>query len=418
MSVGGAPGGVSSLRRALQLFALVLAGEAVFALPFVLPRVFRPTVLDVLGIDNTALGDAFGVYGLVAMGAYLLGGPLADRFPVRRMMAVALWGTALGGVVLAGAPGPTTLLVLYGWWGLTTILLFWAGLLRATREWGGPDRQGRAYGLLDGGRGLFAAALSTAAVALFAGSLEATSVGERAAAFRTVVLATTAVTAAAGGVVWFVVPEPAAARVPWSWRAVRPLLSRPTTWLQGLVVLCAYVAYKATDDLSLMARDVLGYDDVQAAGVGALAFWIRPVAAVFAGWTADRVGGWPTVAAGFALLFAGDVLLAVDLGLASWPVFAGFVSTCVAVYALRGVYFALFAEARVPVALTGTAVGLVSWIGYTPDVFMGRLMGVILDGNPGAAGHRLLFAVMAGFALLGLGATLAFGWVSGRAARR
>lgn len=398
------------MNRWVQLAALVLAGEAVFALPFVLPRVFRPTVLDVLHLDNTALGDAFSAYGLVAMVAYLLGGPLADRFPVRKMMAVALWGTALGGLVLATLPSRGVLIGLYAWWGATTILLFWAGLNRATREWGGEDQQGRAYGALDAGRGLFAAVLSTVAVAVFAGRLETGApLADRRVAYQTVVLATTALTAAVGVLVWWVVPDPSVARRRVSWPVLRGLVWRPTLWLQATIVLCAYVAYKSTDDLSLLSRDVLGYDDVQAASVGAIAFWIRPVAAAFAGWTADQVGGWRTVAACFALLAVGDLLLVLDLAPSVWPVFAGIVASCVAVYGLRGVYFALFEEGGVPVAATGTAVGLVSWVGYTPDVFMGPVMGRILDGTPGAAGHRLLFAVMAGVAVVGLGAALAFG---------
>ena len=76
--------------------------------------------------------------------------------------------------------------------------------------------------------------------------------------------------------------------------------------------------------------------------------------------------------------------------------------------ALRGIYFALFGEGRVPLAYTGSAVGVVSVIGYTPDVFMGPLMGVLLDGSPGAAGHQHLFWVVAGFGIVGLMCTVLF----------
>ena len=110
--------------------------------------------------------------------------------------------------------------------------------------------------------------------------------------------------------------------------------------------------------------------------------------------------------------------LAVVAGVASvLPVVlvGGLVATALAVYALRGVYFSLLAEGAVPVALTGTAVGLVSVIGYTPDVFFGPMMGVLLDRSPGAAGHRDLFAVLAAFAGAGLLASLAFGWFAGNA---
>ena len=79
------------------MFALVMAGEAIFGLPFLVARIFRPTLLDVFGITNLELGTAFSVYGVVAMLAYFPGGALADRFKARTMMASALAVSALGG---------------------------------------------------------------------------------------------------------------------------------------------------------------------------------------------------------------------------------------------------------------------------------------------------------------------------------
>jgi hypothetical protein len=69
--------------RAIAMLALVVAGEAVFFLPFVLPRIFRPTLLEVFALTNLELGIAFSVYGVVAMLAYFPGGPLADGQKVR-----------------------------------------------------------------------------------------------------------------------------------------------------------------------------------------------------------------------------------------------------------------------------------------------------------------------------------------------
>ena len=104
-------------RRALALLALIVAGEAVFFLPFLLARVFRPTVLEVFGLSNLELGTAYGVYGIVAMAAYFVGGPLADRFSPRPMLAIALLTTATGGLVLMTFPGISTLVLLYAYWG-------------------------------------------------------------------------------------------------------------------------------------------------------------------------------------------------------------------------------------------------------------------------------------------------------------
>ena len=106
----------SVLRRGLGMVVLITAGEAVFGLPFVLARVFRPTVLDVFGLTNLQLGVAFSLYGIVAMIAYFAGGPLADRFAPRRLMRVALLGTALGGVVFGTIPSVQVLRPLYAYW--------------------------------------------------------------------------------------------------------------------------------------------------------------------------------------------------------------------------------------------------------------------------------------------------------------
>jgi sugar phosphate permease len=42
-------------------------------------------------------------------------------------------------------------------------------------------------------------------------------------------------------------------------------------------------------------------------------------------------------------------------------------------------------------ALTGTAVGLVSLQGYTPDIFAGPAMGYLLDNSQGEQGHQHVF---------------------------
>ena len=65
-------------------------------------------------------------------------------------------GTLVSGDLLDFWIGPFYV----GFFGVTTILFFWAALIRATRDWGGNNAQGRAFGLLDGGRGLLAALLA------------------------------------------------------------------------------------------------------------------------------------------------------------------------------------------------------------------------------------------------------------------
>jgi nitrate/nitrite transporter NarK len=405
-------------RRTLTLLALIAAGEAAFFLPFLLARVFRPTVLDVFGLTNLELGTAYGVYGVVAMFAYVCGGPLADRFGARSMLISALIATALGGVVLLSIPALSTLVFLYAWWGVTTIALFWAPLIRATREWGGELSQGAAFGLLDGGRGLLAAVTASIMVAVFASLLpvdpEVATLPQRTAALRQVITLLLSITAAAAVLLWFALPTTeharAATKSRLNLRGIAQVVARPAVWLQAFIILCAYVGFRAIDDFSLYANEVLGLNEVNAAQLGTVSLWVRPIAAVAAGYLADRVGAGRMTLASFALIAAGSATLA--SGTISSGMYVLFLLTVVCaslgIFALRGLYFAIMKEGRIPLAYTGSAVGFVSLIGYTPDVFMGPLMGYLLDRSPGAAGHQHVFWVVTGFAVVGLVASLLF----------
>ena len=408
----------NAARRRVSIAALIIAGESAFLLPFVLARVFRPTLLDVFDLTNLELGAAFSIYGIIAMAAYFLGGPLADRFPARLLLTIALTATAAGGLVMVTVPSLSTLVLLYAYWGITTIALFWAPLIRATRQWGGDDAQGRAFGLLDGGRGLWAALMGLIMVALFAALLpddsETASLAQRTEALQQVILLLSVITGAAALLIWLALPKRDLSqpreKSRLSLKGIRHVYGMPSVWLQAAIILCAYVGFKAIDDFSLYANQVVGLNEVSAAQAGVVSLWVRPVAAIGAGLLADRFGASLMTAGSFAVLAAGSVVLASGIigpGMV-WIFLLTVVCTAMGIFALRGLYFAIMREGKVPLAYTGSAVGLVSVIGYTPDVFMGPLMGYLLDRSPGAIGHQHVFWVVSGFALAGLIASLRF----------
>lgn len=402
----------------MYMLGLILAGEAVYALPFHVTRFFRSSVLETFGLSNTELGTAQAVYGVVAMLAYFPGGPLADRFSARKLLALSLFTTAAGGLYMATLPGPRGAMLIWGFFGITTILLFWAALIRATRDWGGRDEQGRAYGLLDSGRGVLAAGLASVGAGafwlLFPEGYADASFEDKKDAVRLVIHGYSIVTALAGVFVWFALDDghPRGREEPdhWdageesTWQHIGRVLRIPAVWLISLVVVCAYVGYKGFDNYSLYAVQGFGIDDVQAAHMVAIGAWMRPIAALGAGLLGDRFLVSRMTVVCFALLLASQLFFAVftPTPTAAWALMINILIGSSAIFGLRGLYYALFEESKIPVAVTGTAVGLVSVLGYTPDIFVSYVGGVLLDSAPGLAGHQLYYWFLAAFAALGL----------------
>jgi len=397
--------------RVILMLTLILAGEMVFGLPFHTARFYRPTLLEAFGFTNTELGDVFAVYGVAAMIAYFPGGALADRFSARSLLTASLIATGLGGFYMATYPGTLGMSILYGYWGVTTILLFWSALIRATREWGGNHAQGSAFGLLEGGRGVAAALVATIGVAIFAlgmpeDALQATN-EQRRAAYRFVILLYSGAALVTAVLVWFVIPAKTHSGNPSTimFRSAFAVLTRPLLWAQAAVIIGAYCAFKGLDNYSLYAVQVLGMDEVDGARLATYASYIRPFAAIGAGLLADRWTVGKTVGLSFAAMLLSCSLLSVLLpeGPGLYFIYANIFASMFAVFALRGVYFALLQENRVPPYLTGTVAGTVSFVGFTPEIFFGPITGRILDANLGVVGHQnyfLFLALVSGLALL------------------
>ena len=403
----------------LYLLLLILAGEAVFILPFVLKRVFRATVLDVFEVTNLELGTLNAVYGIVAFVSYLFGGPLADKYSPRKLIGFALWATALGGLIMASYPSLLILRILYGYWGFTTIFLFWAPMIKATRVWGGKTSQGKAFGFLDGGRGLVGALFGALGVLIFSlfivGNIEEAILIDRKEAFKYVILISSGIVTLIGVLVWFFMKSPdendkeiLIEKI--SISQITDVLKIPAVWLLMIIILCAYVGYKTTDVFSLYAREIMLFDEVKSAQIGTFLLFIRPVIGITIGFLADRSKTTVWLMISFIISIFGALLFASGIINPSTTTlfFIGILITATGVYAARALYFATMQEGHIPLVLTGTAVGMMSLVGFTPDIFADLLSGYLLDNAPGETGHQYVFMMLAVFSFIGLIASFVF----------
>ena len=406
-------------QKFLILALLILSGEFIYFLPYVLSRVFRPTFLDVFQLNNFQLGSLFSVYGIVALLSYVYGGVITDKYSPRKLMSSALFLTALGGLVLASYPSYQTLQVLYGYWGFTSVFLFWGAMIKATRLWGGDNNQGKAFGFLDGGRGIVAASMGSIGVFIFSiiltTDIESASVIERQEAFRYVILFSSFMVAFIGLLVFIFLrssDEKSTNTMPSlnSLTNIKHVLKNESIWLLMIIIMCAYVGYKVTDYYSLYASEVMFFDQIEAAKVGAVQLYLRPIVCIMIGLLADKTKNMFWIIFGFITMLIGALIF--SLGLIqpnmNFIFFLSLVVLAVGTYSIRALYFAVLKEAKVPFALTGTAVGLISVVGYSPDIFAGPIMGHLLDTYPGVVGHQYVYLMLVVFSVIGLIASLRF----------
>jgi len=363
-------------------------------------RIFRPTILAALDLTNIELGYAFSVYGVLALISYFFGGYFADRFSAKNLIALSLLTTALLGFLMATIPNYTLFVIIYGLWGITTILFFWAPLMKATRSLGGQTDQGKTFGGLDAGRGAIAALMGTLMITYLAvGEVDQPIVIVQ----KVYLFCAIGLLLIAFMVFSFLKIEAVEKVEEVRFKAFLALLTKPVIWRQMLFIFLAYIGYKITDDFAQYAKDIMGFDDLDASKVGTFALWLRPVAALSFGLFADKFSVRFMAIIAFILAASGSLLFYVFDFRGTIPFFLINVSIIgVGVYALRGLYFAVMKELKIPAEHTGSVVGLTSFVGFTPDIFMGLIMGYFLDTYPGIMGHQLLFLFSTVCAMLGI----------------
>jgi nitrate/nitrite transporter NarK len=197
---------------------------------------------------------------------------------------------------------------------------------------------------------------------------------------------------------------------------VPEVLRRPLIWAQAGIIICAYCGYKGLDNYALYAVQVLGMSEVDGALLATYGAYTRPIACVVAGLVADRFDAARSILVLFVILVVSFGLLAVSVpgSVAIALIYGSVFVTFMAVYAVRGIYYALLEETRTPRHLTGASVAVIAFIGYTPEAFFGPITGRILDANPGVQGHLNFFAFLTAVSVIGILVTLLLIWLKKR----
>ncbi len=386
--------------RYLRLFILAWGGGFIYLLPYIRYTFYDP-LQKALGLDHTAFGVSMSAYGMCALVSYWPGGWLADRISARKLLSFSYLCTGILGFYFATYPSYLMTVLIHGAWGICTTLTFWAAFIRATKDMAGAEEQGKFFGLLEGIRGLVSTVASFVVVAIFAKfaseqhgltmSLYFISAGTIAGAILT----------------WFFFEdsktlEPSESIL----QDIVVTVKSPLVWAIAIIVFSCYSVMAIGSYLTPYLTEIMGVSAASAAFWAT--FWTygcQFLAGPVGGIIGDKIGSRPKV------LFVSFVFLSITT-LFIWmaPVNTSwaqilifmFILLFAAMYAIRGVYFTLIEDLKIPARISGAAIGFASVIGFAPDAFMYTWAGNILDTHKGAEGYQILFQASAVLSIVGL----------------
>ena len=401
------------------MFALIVAGEAIFLLPFILMRVFKPVIREAFLISDAQIGEAQALYGVTAVISYFFGGFIADKWEPKKLLSLSLFFTAIGGFWMTLIPSIFTLKILYAFWGVSTILLFWASLIKATRQWGNKQNQGLSFGLLDGGRGFFAAS-----IALFGASILTyffpekgveVTFNNKVETLQYIIGTITTIVFLVALFVWKTLPKELVKfetkkEFQFNFKQAFSLMKQKKVIFHAIIIFCAYCSYKLTGVYGTYAKDVWNYSLEEATYFAVFIQYLRPIAAISIGWIADKYLPSKIIVPSFSILIFASTVLGFGFFNAQ-PVFLSFtifIFMALGTYSLRGLYFAIIEETKTPIQMTGTLVGIISIIGFTPDIFMSLFIGYLLGEKPSITEYQHLFTIFTIIPIIGLLAALGF----------
>lgn len=389
----------------LTILLLAFAGSMIYGLPY-FRYYYYDAYVAAYNLNNTqmgALGSAFGVMGVAS---YLIGGVLADKFPAKVLLNISLVATGLGGFLHLFFSNFTALVIIYGLWGVTSLLTFWPALMKIVRMQAHTNEQSRAYGLFEGGRGVTSAVHMAFATAIFAffNSKAMPGLG-----LKWIIIFYSVFPIICALLFQFILKEPEkdekSKSTKFSFKDILTVLKMPAVWM---VVIITYTTY--TFNLSFYyftpyATNVMGESAVFAAVLTVLAQYVRPVASTGGGVLADKFGKSQLMLFGFIIMGLATAVIMFIPNIGSSVQTIVMIGACVtlyfAMYSNFGIYFSLLSEGGVPLEISGVAIGIVSTLGYLPEVISPMLAGRTLDAAEGIAGYHQYFYYMIACAIIG-----------------
>jgi sugar phosphate permease len=388
----------------LRFLVLILGGGTIYKLASLKDAFYVP-MQEHMGLSHTEIGALLSANAIIATALFVVGGFLADRFETRKLIPIGLIGAGCLGLYMATFPGYGMMLVIFSLLAVCADCIYWPSLLKAIRNLGDDDEQGRMFGFLEGGRGVIDTLVAFTALGVFV------AMGSGAVGLKAAIVVYSVIDIVIGVLTWFLLKGGKQEAANTETVGVAGLLEAarvPGIWLVSLNVFMVYIVYCGLTYFIPYLKDMYQLPVGLVGAYGIInQYFLKVLGGPAGGYMSDKVlrsSSRYLKWAFLALLPMMGLISIVPTGSSFiYAAMAATLSFAFIVFSMRGVFWAPMAEVGVPSRIIGSAFGIGCLIGYAPGMFAYVIYGTLLDHYPGQQGYTYVFALMCVLALIGFG---------------
>ena len=355
-----------------------------------------------LGCTNADLGLMVSAYGIAAMICYLPSGIVADKFRMRTLATVGFLATAVLVGIYAMLPSVEICLVLFVAMGITSILVWWGTRFKVIRLCCEEDEYASKIGIsysIYGVTGLVIGLINAGIIAAIANVAQGVQVM---LIFLAVVIAVLGVASI------FLIPDfkgeiDKNAKL-FSLKEAVEAVKHPGVIWACVAYFCVYAVYQGATYTTPYLTQCFNADGNLVNVVGLIrTYGIGLIAGPVVGWLATKLKSPSKVILGAFILS-----IAVLLGFIVFPHDPGAAMVAAILVVVFGftTYGAFsigsspLSEIKIPMRIFGTAAGVLSVVGFMPDVFIHTWYGGLIDAQ-GIDAYTSIFGFEIMFGVIG-----------------
>ncbi|ANU22020.1 MFS transporter [Planococcus donghaensis] len=410
----------TKFKRYFQFLLIVLAAGAIFPLIYLRTN-YQETILEVYGMTLPQLNTIFSVLGLAFIVGYFPSGWISDRFSSKKLISISLLFVGLAGLWFAQVPSYPIVILIFVIWGIFSVLTFWSAHLKLVKLISRREEEGRFFGILDGGRGVIEAVLASVAIFIFSRILgSSTAVADKQEALVNVIYMYSGVLILVSILIMLFVSVDDKSAPPKKDKkeknksvanvdAIKQVFSNRFVWLLGGIIFMSYIVTWTIYYFGGFLQTNVGVNVSIVGTVTVVMLWMRPVGGIAGGFLGDKFGKSNVLM--IALASASGLLILISVLPTTLPAYFFYVLVILsglAVYTIRGLYWSLLGDCNIADERLGLSIGLISFVGYLPDILLPLVMSFMISSFGDAGGYNAYFLFSALAGVLGVTVTVIF----------